>query len=285
MQVYELLATYDLYLQTDQPLGKHAFQLVLQVSPLQRRAIFEVTLPTTSAHQNSVRGTIDPIVGLHRYQLVNAASDLYLPFDLWEAFAQGGMALFRAFVGHELLYLSIHASFDLRQQIIIHSAVAIADERSAQHRAAALPLCDLVQMGSLHGKIACVGSGAGLVLATADALQRLALDDTLSVRAFVEIEEAFLLSQLEGFLNELATMKGIAIIVVAMYTTFVPCEAIAQILLAFHTTHPNVKVIAHLEGVGAAAAAARLTASSIHVVQGLAMIAHAARVSSDKAVL
>lgn len=278
MQVYELLAAHELYLQTDQPVGKRAFQMVLEISPTQKQIAFTTTLLPADISTASVSGFINPIMGLHRYQLVNAASDLDLPFEYWEAFASFGLTLYKAFVANELLYLSVQVSFDAQQSNIIHNAVAIVDDRVSSNYLTQ-SVDSLIQMGSIEGTVACVGSGAGLVLAAADTLHYLAQNPQLGVRAFVEIEEMFLIDRLYDCLHALACIPEIRIIVVTMYTIFIPCDEIAKILHQFQDEHPDLQIIAHLEGVNADAAAAQLSGSLVQMVSRMAMIAHAAQIS------
>lgn len=279
MQVYELLAAHHLYLQTDQPLGKHPFQVVLRVVPEQSCVGFECTLLPNSADAGAVGGVINSLTGLHRYQLVNAASDLNFAFEYWNPFAAFGLRLYRAFDAGAILYLTIQGSFDAQRQVVIHHALAVADERAPQYRSAALEtLGESFQLASVSGSIACVGSGAGLVMATADALQRLIDDPKLRVYALAEIEETYLLTHLPSLLRGAAALKT-RIIIVTIFSTFVSCAAIADLLIDFYCANPDIRLIAQLEGIDSDHGVQKLQNTPIQAVRGFAMMAHAVQLN------
>ncbi|MFQ3646708.1 MAG: hypothetical protein SNJ54_00510 [Anaerolineae bacterium] len=279
MQVYELLAAYNLYLQTDQPLGKHPFQVVLRVAPEQSCVAFECSLLPSSTDVEAVSGVVNSLAGLHRYQLVNAASDLNFAFEYWNPFAAFGLTLYRAFNAGNILYLTVQGSFDAQRQVIIHHALAVADERAPQYRSAGLDkLEDSFQLAFVNGSIACVGSGAGLVMAAADALQRLIADPQLRVYALAEIEEAHLLTHLSSLLRGAAALQT-RIIIVTIFTTFVSCAAIADILIDFYCATPDIRLIAQLEGIDSEHGIQKLQGTPIQAVRGFAMMAHAVQLN------
>lgn len=279
MQVYELLAAHQLYLQTDQPLGKHPFQVVLRVIAEQSCVAFECSLLPSSTDAGAVSGIVNSLTGLHRYQLVNAASDLNFAFEYWNPFAAFGLTLYRAFDTGNILYLTVQGSFDAQRQVIIHHALAVADERAPQYRSGVLnKLGESFQLASVNGSIACVGSGAGLVMATADALQRLIADPTLRVYALAEIEEAYLLTHLSSLLKGAAALKT-RIIIVTIFSTFVSCAAIADLLIDFYCANPDIRLIAQLEGIDSDYGIQKLQNTPIQAVRGFAMMAHAVQLN------
>ncbi len=270
MQVYELLAEHRLHLQTDQPLGKTPFTFVLRVNAEQACVQFEA-----STNALSVSSTINPLIGLHRYQLVNAASELDFEFECWDAYADFGLKLYRAFESENILYLIAQGSFDAQRQVVIHHVSAVADKRSPQYRSVVLnPAEGVFQHASVQGHIACIGSGAGLVMATADAVHYLVGDASVRVYALAEIEEAYLLTHLLPLLTG-AVALNTRIIIITIFTTFVSCEAIADILLAFHAANPHTRLIVYLEGIDSDLAKSKIHKTSIHVARELTAIAQA----------
>lgn len=280
MQVYELLAAHHLYLQTDQPLGKHPFQVVLRVVPEHSCVAFECSLLPISADVEVVSGVVNSLVGLHRYQFVNAASDLNFAFEYWNAFAAFGLTLYRAFEAGDILYLTVQGSFDAQRQVIIHHALAVADERAPQYRSAMLnTLGDSFQLASVNGSIACVGSGAGLVMAAADALQHLIADPQLRVYALAEIEESYLLTHLPNLLKGAAALQT-RIIIVIIFSTFVSCSAVADILIDFYCANPDIRLIVQLEGIDSDHGIQKLQSTPIQAVHGFTMMAHAVQLNA-----
>jgi succinyl-CoA synthetase beta subunit len=282
MQVYDLLASYNLYLETDQPLRKHPFQLTLRIAPEHCCVVFEVSLLSEGAPRDTVAGRIDPLLGLHRYQLVNAVSDLDFPLECWHPFSIVGLNLFRAFEANDLLYIVVQGSFDEQYQILIHHAVVDADQRSPLYQPVMLErTAESLQLASLNGSVACIGSGAGLVMATADALRHLTADPRLEVHALAEIEEAYLLQRLQDLLVGAVALK-VQIIVVTVYTTFISCESVADVVLQFHFAYPQIRLIVHLEGVDADESRLKLQAANVQAVHGMANIAQALHLTSER---
>ncbi|XWX04965.1 hypothetical protein VZO05_05290 [Aggregatilineales bacterium SYSU G02658] len=273
MQVYELLAEHRLYLQTDQPLGKTPFTFVLRVNAEQACVQFEA-----STNALSVSSAINPLIGLQRYQLINAASELDFEFECWDAYADFGLKLYRAFESGDILYLNAQGSFDAQREVVIRHVSAVADKRSPLYRSAVFDAVDgLFQHASVQGHIACIGSGAGLVMATADAVQHLVGDPSVRVYALAEIEEAYLLTHLQPLLAG-AVVSNTRIIIVTIFTTFVSCSAIADILLAFHTANPHIRMIVYLEGIDSDLGRNKFEETAVYIAQELTTIAHAVQI-------
>jgi len=282
MQVYDLLASHSLYLQTDQPFRKHPFQITLRVDPERRCTMFEVSLLSQETHGNTISDKVDPLIGLHRYQLVNAASDLNLPLECWHPFAAAGSDLFRAFETGHFLYAVLQGSFDEQHQVLVHHAAVDADHRSPLYQQPLLEgAVESLQLTLPSGGVACIGSGAGLVMAAADALHYLAADSKLGVHALAEIEEAHLTQRLQELLIKVAALKTHTVIVI-LYTTFVSCADVADILLQFRRHYPQMRLITHLEGIDAEESRLRLQAAGVPAVHGMAMIAQALHLASER---
>jgi len=274
MQVYELLANYDLYLQTEQGMGKHPFRFLLSVDADNRSVAFELEAMPIAERGVVARDKVDALMGLHRYQLINAANDLYLPFEYWQSFADLGLKLYAMAQQRDAIHITVHASFETPRSVIIHHAQVSVDERAAFRHAGQTTPEIILHPAALEGSVVCIGSGAGLVMMAADALHQLLVAPHLRVNALCEIEEGVLLRRLPEALEIGRRMPATRQIMVIIHSTFVDCDAIAEVLIQFRREKPLTTLIAHLEGLNAEAACARLQQHQIATARGFTDLAH-----------
>lgn len=179
--------------------------VVITHQEIERRITLELTLDADAgqtvllamtaeqAVQDVLRVPIDPLLGLHRYQVHHLASWLDLPPAQWEAFVAYVLSVYQVYVALDALRLLLNPLAWLRDgRLLALGAVMDVDSNAlhrqpqvahhilqARHTPESLPIVrnidfDFVAFeavaGSRKPRVGCVANGAGLALATVDAL-------------------------------------------------------------------------------------------------------------------
>lgn len=273
-QVYELLASHELYVQTDRAIGKHHFQLTIRVLPSQRCVGFELQAMPVFPDGVVASDTIDPIVGLHRYQLINAANDLYLPQTYWHSFAALGLRLYETFRSNDILEVVIDVSFESFETTVIHHASLVADERAAYRHPylADVPAFQRQIMDPM-GHIVCISNGAGLIMTTVDAIRKLTVDATLPFSQLIELDDVTLLQHLAAQIEACVAEPTCTTLLIVMSCIEVSCQAVAQViheqaLLALHC-----QFLVLLEGLEEEAIGGSLNVVNVQTMDSISTIA------------
>ena len=161
-QAYELFAGHGLYVESDRTPSKYHFQLTIQLDRLQKCPRMELRALVGDAAPVMSSEFVDPIIGLHRYQLHNMVNDLYLPQAYWHTFSSLGLRLYRLYEESDALESVVHGSFDTADTAVIHRASVLMDEQAHfRHAFMSFGVEPVIHLLDEQGTIACIGSGAG----------------------------------------------------------------------------------------------------------------------------
>ena len=235
------------------------------------------------------RSSIDPFLGLRDYQARYLASFLDLPPGLWPAFANVAQGLYAAFgecdaslaeinplvVTSAGALLALDAKINLDDNALFRhadlEALRNADEESpaeAQARAAGLSYV------SLPGNVGCLVNGAGLAMATLDA-----------VRAFGGLPANFLdvgggarAERVAAALDIILQDSRVCAVLLNIFGGITRCDEVAQgVIQARSRLQPQLPIVARLVGTNEAEGQAML--SWVEGIRATRSLSEAARLA------
>lgn len=205
----------------------------------------------TSAEQ------IDPVLGLHDYQIHNIAGDLNLPFSAWRGFRGIIKKLYQCFIEADAEEMTI-APLSLREDRLfyIRRADIVLDDyalsiatRSQLFRTIEMPSIESLTYIELAGQIAFVGNGAGLLMSAMDAL-RYHSHDKMRASCFLQLNDSLSQPVLSNAFELLRTIKAHQAIFFVVHSTRLACDAVARQIVELYTTYDlQVPIFLRLEGV------------------------------------
>ena len=200
---------------------------------------------------------IDPVLGLHDYQIHNIAGDLNLTFSVWREFRSVIKKLYQCFIEADAEEMTI-APLSLREDrhfYIRRADIALDDyalsiaTRSQLFRTLEMPSIESLTYIELAGQIALVGNGAGLVMSAMDAL-RYHSHDKMRASCFLQINDSLSQPVLNNAFELLRTIKTYRAIFFVAHSTRVACDAVARHIVELYTTYDlQVPIFLRLEGI------------------------------------
>jgi succinyl-CoA synthetase beta subunit len=195
---------------------------------------------------------IDPLLGLHSYQLNNIAGDLGLPLEQWRAFGRFGHRLYRCFCAVDAENLRLHDVF-FEDYSYIAQSVSLSVDENAQYRQANLvedadyEVYPTLQYIELNGQVGCLANGAGLCMTLMDTIYQQGEALGITPACFVKIEDHRLLEALESAVALVSVQARTRVMVIYLISMWYPIENIAEHLKA-SLEKVAVPVIVVLEG-------------------------------------
>jgi succinyl-CoA synthetase beta subunit len=258
VQTTALLTEYGLL--TMPSAGIVACKLLLRLE-LDRQAkcpILVVSLWRDSAIQEpvTVSEKIDPIFGLHTYQISNVAGDLNLPPEYWQAFIRFTRLAFNLYDEAHTTSLILHVSLLERSFFAIDGCyITVEEEGEFAHNSTEQDW----QYVALEGSIACMGNGAGLVMSAMDTFALMSDTPNTQAYCFLEIDDDKLLFVLSRACEFLVEQGQCRVILLNCFCTIVGCDEVAErILQIYRRVSLDMPLVLRLDG--------------LHVAEGLAIL-------------
>lgn len=203
----ELQHEYGLSIEFDRSRG----QVVISASSLSQKQ------PTMDS--------IDPLLGMHAYQARYLASGIDLPREHWDSFVDIALNLYRCYLETDatrvvILPLALAKSGDLLtlggkieiddNALYRQPELAALRDVLAEDELPSREVYERVRVMQLGGEIACIANGAGLAMATADALAQ--YDSAFAPGVVIEIDGEVTYARLQAALRHVPpTTRGIVI--------------------------------------------------------------------------
>lgn len=201
---------------------------------------------------------INPFLGVLGFQARDLASGINLPREFWGAFTQAAQNLYRCClacdaVRAEINPLGITRSGELMalggKLVIDDNALfrqpeiaAMRDEK-AEHESDVQARAAGVSYTRLNGKVGCIVSGAGLGMATMDALAQAGVPAASFLDVGSNIDRGKIIAALKIVLPEAQAL------LINIFAEKVHCEEIAEELVAaFAEVYRNIPVVIRLAG-------------------------------------
>ena len=256
--VKRVLAEYDL--NSDEKASIYPIMHAFVINFYCDRELRKVCLSATEMGQETmptVVEAIDPIMGLHDYQVNNIAGDLNLPFMLWSAFRQVIQRIYRCFVAIEAEEMAIaplvmradERFYVQRAEVMIDDDALTADVRVRHEFGTKKTKIESLSYIELQGQVAFVGNGAGLLMASMDAL-RYHSENKVRPSCFLQLSHDVDERVLNDAFELLSTVKAFDSVFLVVHSTRVPCDALARHVLQFYSKYAfRLPLYVRLEGI------------------------------------
>lgn len=236
-----------------------ALSIDLSIDQERALTVLRVAVPGEDV---SVAVEADPLYGLHNYQVTAVANELEIPRSSWQPLANLMQAVYRAFVTADLLTLHLQpvmyttsgvwyvggarSVFD-SAALFRHPEVANATSESlAGPRSAKAAGITYIKLG---GQIACIANGAGLAMATMDAVSRLGEPYHLSPASFVDIGGSARSETVRTALGTVLEDAAVLSIVLNVFGGLTRADDVAQGLIGAHSASiRTVPIVVRLHG-------------------------------------
>lgn len=250
-QAQSILTLHQLELRTAKITPDTLLQVQMGIHRQKQRPYLQVSLEG-EGERNLSQELIDPLLGLHSYQLNNIAGDLGLPLKRWRAFSRFGHRLYRCFCAVDAETLSLHDVF-FEDHSYLAQGVSLWVDESAQYRQSNVlesteyEMFPTLQYIELDGQVGCLANGAGLCMTLMDAIHQHGEGMGVAPACFVEIEDHRLLEALESAVALVSVQARIRVMVVYLISMWYPIESVAEHLRA-SLERISMPVIVILEG-------------------------------------
>lgn len=166
------------------------------------RSRSQMVIVASSLHRKQpIIDMIDPLLGLHIYQARYLASGIDLPREHWDYFVDIALKLYRCYIESDatrvvILPLALTTSGNLialggkieldDNALYRQPELAAMRDLLAENELPSKEVYERVRVMRLGGDVACIANGAGLAMATADALSQ--FDPTFAPGVIIEID-------------------------------------------------------------------------------------------------
>lgn len=227
------------------------------------------------------RVPIDPLVGLHDYQVRELAASIDLPRSKWHAFTNIAFSLWHIFLETDALMIEINplvltpdeklvaldGKIDLDENVInLHPDLAELRDLDAESPLTAEARKFSMTYLHLSGDIGTIANGSGLSMATLDTLH---LYDGRPAN-FMDIGKDPSPAKIKTAFKIVSSNPEISVILMNFYGGLVPCDDIAQGILTAISQKPDMPVVIRLNGARAAEGCKLLERFGITVAASLA---------------
>lgn len=271
-QIKEYLAQFGIILQDRiSPLSNSLLTLRIFTDFASAAPMIHVSSPDEQAQEQ-----INIFLGLRAHQAHNLAAAINLPREYWQSFAQTADSLYRCYVKSDALFAELAPLMIGTERTFYALNAALEIDEDALFRQPQFSLVpeypDLDQQAAneagidyvrLEGQIGCIANGAGLALATMDAIAR--CDGGRCKPAnFLDIGDNFCAETLITALRLILKLPKVASVLINLFDTSQHSETTAQaILQAYYTLQPHVPIIVRLSGLHAEAGLQRLADAAL----------------------
>jgi succinyl-CoA synthetase beta subunit len=236
-----------------------------------------------NAHESSFRAFIDPLRGLHHYQVHHIASDIGLPRELWHDLVEITLSLYRCFDQCDAEFVEINPLLITQDGRLLAANGSIVVDENALYRQPELVLLQdphtettaerLAREAGMHGvtldgQIGCLVNGGGMILATMDLIHDYGQADGISAANLVDIDTMETIEHVTEALRILVEDGRIQVILINIFGGLTRCDDVARGIISAHRElSPSMPFIIRLQGTNAAEGQALIEAAALPRVQ------------------
>ncbi|RMG70277.1 MAG: ADP-forming succinate--CoA ligase subunit beta [Chloroflexi bacterium] len=207
-----------------------------------------------------IKAYINPIIGLRSYQVMRIASELNLPRDLWRKFDTLVQAIYRCYVQSDATLVEINPlAITKTQQFMALDAKLIIDDNALFRHADLAAMRDTstedetmirarnakLSYIRLDGNIGCLVNGAGLAMATMDAIHFYGGKPA----NFLDIGGGAIAEKIQTATEIILSEPSVAVLLVNIFGGMTRCDEVAQgIITAYRNLKSAVPLIVRLQG-------------------------------------
>ncbi len=221
------------------------------------------------AHENPdaiIKIPIDPIMGLHPYQTMQAAGDMNLPREHWQAFSDIAMQLYQVYKNSDATLAEINPLVITgeNQLVALDGKMVIDDNALFRHPDLAAMRDTTAEDPSetqareagisyvkLNGQIGCMVNGAGLAMTTMD-MTKLYGGDEIGPANFLDIGGGAKADRVAAALRIILSDKNVKAVLFNIFGGITRGDEVARGLLqAYEEVKPDVPLVIRLVGTNA----------------------------------
>jgi succinyl-CoA synthetase beta subunit len=221
------------------------------------------------AHENPdaiIKIPIDPILGLHAYQTMEAAGDMNLPREHWQAFSDIAMKLYEVYKHSDATLAEINPLVITgdNQLMALDGKMVIDDNALFRHQDLAAMRDTTAEDPSetqareagisyvkLDGQIGCMVNGAGLAMTTMD-MTKLYGGDEIGPANFLDIGGGAKADRVAAALRIILSDPNVKAVLFNIFGGITRGDEVARGLLqAYEEVKPNVPLVIRLVGTNA----------------------------------
>lgn len=261
------------------------------------RAAPVLSVSETNGGHNGSQVAIDPLHGLHNYQVFALANDLELPRISWHPLADAAQHMYRILVLCDALTITLEPlAFEPNGRLVVLDA-AIHIDTSANFRHPDFAISATVETDDdrlariagisylrMNGQIGCIANGAGLAMATMDLLAAAGLEYGLRPANFMDIGGGARAEAVETGVRLLLQYLDVRAIVMNIFGGLTRGDEVAQgLIAACETLDGTVPFILRLHGAQAQIGRARIESAGLPHIYFASTLTEAVNVAVDAA--
>ncbi len=221
------------------------------------------------AHENPdaiIKIAIDPIMGLHLYQTMQAAGEMNLPREHWQAFSDIAMQLYEVYKNSDATLAEINPLvitgdnklLALDGKMVIddnalfrHADLAAMRDTTAEDPSETQAREAGISYVKLNGQIGCMVNGAGLAMTTMD-MTKLYGGDDIGPANFLDIGGGAKADRVAAALRIILSDKNVKAVLFNIFGGITRGDEVARGLLqAYEEVKPDVPLVIRLVGTNA----------------------------------
>jgi succinyl-CoA synthetase beta subunit len=214
-----------------------------------------------------VRLHVDPIMGLHTYQVNDIASRMNFPREHWRAFTKILTQLYNCYISSDAELAEINPLIITGDgQVMAVDGKVIIDDNALYRQKKLAEMRDTSdEPGSetqardagityikLEGQIGCMVNGAGLAMTTMDMIKLYGEESGIGPANFLDIGGGATPDQVAAALRIILSDESVKAVLFNIFGGITRCDEVAQgILTAYNEVNPSVPMIIRLQGTNA----------------------------------
>lgn len=213
-----------------------------------------------------VRIHVDPIMGLHIYQVNELASKLDFPRELWRQFTKIVMALYQVYDKSDAELAEINPLVITPDGLLAIDGKVIIDDNALYRQKKFVEMRDTsdeapaeiqareagITYIKLDGQIGCMVNGAGLAMTTMDMTKLYGEADGIGPANFLDIGGGATSEQVAVALRIILSDDNVKSVLFNIFGGITRCDEVARgILNAYNEVQPDVPMVIRLQGTNA----------------------------------
>ncbi|HEX2621084.1 MAG TPA: ADP-forming succinate--CoA ligase subunit beta [Phototrophicaceae bacterium] len=255
-----------------------------------------------TAHENPnaiIKEYIDPVLGLHNYQIVNVAAKINLPREHWRTFIQIAHALYKCYIEGDATLAEINplvitgdnklVALDGKMVIDDNALYRHADfegmrDTTAEPEAETRARVAGISYVKLNGQIGCMVNGAGLAMTTMDMTKLYGGADGIGPANFLDIGGGAKADKVAAALRIILSDTNVRSVLFNIFGGITRCDEVARgVIEAYNDVKPTVPMVIRLQGTNAKEGLEIINEAKIPNLVGAATLTEAAKKAVDAA--
>ncbi len=207
---------------------------------------------------------IDPLVGLHTYQLTQMLSEMDVPRQVWLEFVRIAHALYRTYESIDATLMEINPlGLTEDEHLVALDAKIRLDDNALFRQPALAQLYDPIhehrietqaravgiRYVKLDGQIGCLVNGAGLAMTTMDLIGHYGQADGIRAANFLDIGGGAQADHVADALRIILADTDLRCVLVNIFGGITRCDEVAEgIISVCRSTPPNVPFVVRMRG-------------------------------------